>query len=120
MSFDKEEYISVGDILSESLSEEYDLEGGVNHPIEEFEELRLVLSSFLKTELLNSLVAIYKELEEDSQQPKMYAWFVRNSQYGGECKYALGALKAFKERRLDRLEELLTRCLTAVKELRKK
>ena len=101
-----------------SLKEGVELEGGISHPIEEFEELRLILKSILRQEVLNSLLGLYKELSKEPRQMEMFAWFVRNSQFGGECRYAQAALKKFKETRLDRLEDLLHRCLTAIKELR--
>lgn len=99
-------------------NEEINLEGGVSHPIEEFEELRLFFQSFLKKELLDAVLLLYKELSKEPRQAEMYAWFVRNSQYGGECRYAQAALKKFKESRLDVLEEKLTQCLSSIKQLR--
>lgn len=103
------------DLCAEAVTE---LEGGKSHPIEEFEELRLVLASFLKKELLDTLLALYKELSKEPRQAEMYAWFVRNSQYGGECRYAQAALKKFKESRLDQMENLLRGCLDAIEKLR--
>ena len=98
--------------------EDIKLEGGISHPIEEFEELRLSLKSFLRKELLDTLLVLYKELSKEPRQHEMYAWFVRNSQYGGECRYAQAALKKFKESRLDTLEEALRGCLRAIEKLR--
>lgn len=106
------------DELDRCLDEVVELEGGVSHPIEEIEELRLSLKSFLKRELLDVLLGLYKELSKEPRQHEMYAWFVRNSQYGGECRYAQAALKKFKESRLDTLEEALRGCLRAIEKLR--
>jgi hypothetical protein len=94
------------------------VEYGASHPIEEFEELRLCLKSFLKKELLDEILFLYKELSKEPRQSEMYTWFVRNSSLGGDCRYAQSALKAFKEQRLGKLEELLERCLAAAKDMK--
>jgi hypothetical protein len=111
-------FIQSGDELNKCLNDEVELEGGICHPVEEFEEMRLVLGSFLRKDLLDEILALYKELSKEPRQPEMYAWFVRNSQFGGECKYALQALRKFKEERLDRFELLLNNCLQAISKIR--
>ena len=100
------------------MDQDTELEGGISHPIEELEELRLFLASFLKPELLDQLVLLYKELSTTTQEPKMYAWFVRNSSAGKECRYAVAALDRFKKKRLDKMEEILEQSLIAVRNMK--
>jgi len=112
------DYGRAGFELEVALAEEIELEGGVCFPIEYFEEMRLLLASFLQTDVLNSLLFLYKELEDEPKEAQIYSYFLRNSTVGADCKYALGALKRFKEQRLDRLEPLLKECLVQIEKLR--
>ncbi len=118
-NLDQEKILTAADDLHTCLDQEISLEGGISHPLEEIEELRLILNSILRQEVLDSLLTLYKELNKEPRQTEMFAWFVRNSQFGGECKYARAALQRFKEYRLDKLEGHLLKSLEAIKELRK-
>ncbi len=109
--------MSAKNLLS-CLADDVELEGGVISSVENFEELRLTLQSFMKKEVLDSLLSLYRELDKEPRQIEMYSWFVRNSQYGGECRFALAALKKFKEARLDRFEDLLRKCISSIEEAR--
>ena len=104
--------------LEQSLMIPTELEGGISHPIEELEELRLSLAALMNKDLLDSLLFLFKELNREPRESEMYAWFVRNSQVGGECKFAQQALTRFKRNRLDTLEPLLERSLAAVKTMK--
>ena len=108
----------VGDEISSCLGEDVNLEGGVAHPLEELEELRLFLGSMLKPELLGSLVGLYKALSNEPRQVEMYSWFVRNSSAGSNCRYARMALRKFKEERIDLVEGKLEEALEAIRSLR--
>ena len=99
------------------MDEEIRLEGGVSHDIEYIEELRLLLGSFLRPAVLGELLELYKVLEKEPKDTEMYAWFVRNSQVGADCKFARASLQRFKRERLDILEPLLRRCLTVIQEM---
>lgn len=111
--------LEAAETISICLEDEIELEGGVSHPIEDIEELRLTFKSFLKKDILDSILNLYKELSKEPAETEMYSWFVRNSQFGGQCKFAIQALTRFKKNRLDKLEEQLRTCLASVEQLRK-
>lgn len=94
------------------------LEGGTTFPLEDIEELRLLLKGLMKPAVLDALLAVYKLLEEEPKQTEQFSWFVRNSQYGAECKYATSALAHFKKSRLDRLEVALELALERIQEIK--
>lgn len=100
--------------LTELPTAPVEIEGGTNHWLEEIEELRLVLRDILQTPVLDALLALHRLLNEEPCFSKRYAWFVRNSQFGAECRYAQAYLKKFKELRVDRAKILLRRCLEAL------
>lgn len=114
----KEKFTQAQFELDECLAEEVKLEGDAADFMEELEELRLTLNSFLRRELLDSILFLYKELNKEPKSTKMYSWFARNSQYGNQCKFAILALRKFKDKRLDRVEELLSRCLDQIGKFR--
>ena len=113
-----EKFVRAGDELESCLAEQVELEGGVCHPIEEFEEMRLLLNSFLKPAMLDQLLFLSKELNKEPKESEAYSWFARNSSVGRDCRYAVGALKRFKERRLDGMEAALKSCLVQIEKLR--
>jgi hypothetical protein len=80
------------------------------HIMEDLEELRLIMKSFMKPTVLNALVDLLSELNKEPVNTEAYCWFVRNGQFGRECRYALLALKKFKETRLDRVKGLIAKC----------
>lgn len=96
-------------ILEAMLQEKITLEGGAAHPLEELEELRLALKSFLRPEVLQALVELLGAIDRDPKHSEMFAWFSRNSSYGSTCRYALMALKKFREDRLEKVKELVAR-----------
>jgi len=110
--------MNIGMELDDSLDQVVELEGGTVHALETLEELRLTLKSFMTPRVLDAILEMFKFLEAKPDYPTMYAWFMRNSQFGGECRYALSAVKSFKEQRLDRTIHLLERCLKELKELK--
>jgi hypothetical protein len=86
------------------------LDGGAAHTLDELEELRLLLKSILRKELLESLMDLYIVLDKQPRFAQMYSWFVRESEVGADCKYAKSALKQFKEERLELVLEKLDTC----------
>jgi len=104
-------------ILLAGALEDVELEGGVAFPLEELEALRLYLQTFLKPETLQAILDVYKVLEKEPKPQEKYAWFIRNSTFGAECKHAIAALNHFKKNRLDGLEGALERALEAVRKL---
>ena len=98
--------------LLRCLNEE--IETDDDHIMEKFEELRRCLDSFLKPEVLQSLLDLNKSFGEETQQ---FHWFSRNSTYGRDCKYAIAAVKVFKRERLDRIKGLLKECSERIEEL---
>lgn len=107
----QERFLTAGDELTASLEEGVELDDGTYHLLESMEELRLTLNSFLRKDLLDSLLLLFKVLNQEPPYTEMFSWFVRNSQYGGECRYALGALEAFREERLERCISLMKECI---------
>lgn len=108
----------IGEILDSAAKKEISLEGGVTFPLEYLEELRLYLGSFLKPEVLDALLKVYKVLNKEPRQTEQYSWFLRNSQFGKECKYAIAALNHFKRTRLDELEKVLVEALEKIRLLK--
>lgn len=103
--------------LEACLEEPVELEGGSSHPLEDLEELRLTLKSFMKPEVLQALVDLLGAIDEEPKQTEMFSWFARNSQFGKNCRYAEMALKKFREQRLDRVKELITRVEETLKDV---
>lgn len=104
-------------VLEESLANREKLEGGQAHSFEELEELRLFLKSFMKPAVLQAVVDVLGVLDEEPKHTEMFSYFVRNSQYGAECRYALTALKKFKEQKISKLKQKLEVALTALEDL---
>ena len=86
-------------------------------PLEDLEEVRLHLKSFLRKEVLDAVLELYKELMADPQPTEAFSWFVANGVGGHECKYAQAALRRFKRERLDNVVEIMERCLPLLKEM---
>jgi hypothetical protein len=103
--------------LEACLRESVELDGGSNHALEELEELRLTLRSFLKPETLQALVDLLEAIDTEPKQTEIYSWFVRNSQFAGGCKYAQIALRKFKEERLDRVVRLVDTVKESLKDV---
>ena len=99
----KERIRLAGEKIEDSLMEEIELEGGSDHPIEDIEELRLLMKSFMRPDVLQALLEVFKLLDEEPQPTRAYSWFVRESTLGRECIFALKALESFKETRLEKL-----------------
>lgn len=103
------------DTLSRNLDQEISRTDG--HALESLEELRLLLKVWLKPEVLDSLLSLYKELNKEPVTSEAYTWFLKNSEFGGECKYAKAYIEKFRRDRLDRTVELLEVCLKKIKEM---
>ncbi len=104
--------------ITSCLSEEVELEGGATFTLEKLEELRLTLRSFLRPRTLSALDEVRKILDKKPMQTEPFAYFVRNSQFGAECRYARLALEQFKKHRIDRTIELMETCLAELKEMK--
>jgi len=115
---EEDQFLADLEILSLAAEEDPKLEGGCTFPLEELEELRLFLSQFLDPEVLTAINNVYRVLESGLRETEKYSWFVRNGVGGGDCKFALQALKKFKEKKLDLLEENLLRALSQVRKLK--
>jgi hypothetical protein len=99
-----------------SLDKDINLEGDSAHFLDELEELRLVLKSLLRKELLEEIDNLSSILNKEPKQTKMFSWFIRNSNLGIECKFAQSALKQFKDYRLDKVRDSLIKCAKLLKE----
>ena len=86
-------------------------------PLEWVEELRILLNVLMKKDVLSALLRLRGELNKEPLYSKQFTWFLRNSQYGGECRYSQAALKKFKVKRLGVLKKLLRDCLEKLEEL---
>lgn len=106
-------------ILGDVLSEQVSLSGEDKHYMDNLEELRLTLKSFMKPSVLTTINDLFGFLDKKPRTTEQYAWFLRNSQFGGDCKFALAALKLFKRDRIDRVKELLKLCLSELENISK-
>ena len=105
------------EVLEVALQETVELDGGTCCPLEDIEELRLTLKSFMRPEVLQALVDILDAIDTEPKQTEMFAWFARNSTYGKDCRFALMALKKFKEQRLDRVKELVAKAAEVLNDI---
>jgi hypothetical protein len=113
----EKKFVSINNELEKCLLASVNLEGDSLNWLEDLEELRLFLSSFLRPEVLNKLLILKKELDKEPRYTEMYSWFVRNSKYGAECKYAINALRQFKEKRVEIVKKMLGDCLKQMSNL---
>jgi hypothetical protein len=83
---------------------------------EDLEELRLYLNAFLRPQVLGALLEVSKVLNLEPKFTQMIHYFIHNSQFGMECKYAVMAANNFKKNRLERLLVLIKKCAELTKE----
>lgn len=89
----------------EDISLEHGKADGV---MEELEELRLVLNSWIKKDILQELLELRDELNKEPKYTEMYTFFNRQSLDGRDCKYAILAIEKFKKERLDKTKGLIS------------
>jgi len=75
--------------------------------LSEVEELRVFINSFLTVDTLSSLSELKDVLNETPIYSEQWDFFKNNSKDGERCRFAILALKKFKERRLGGLIPLL-------------
>lgn len=103
--------------ISKSLEDQTELEGGSTETLDDFEELRLLLNSIIRKDVLQELSEIKNLLNKEPKYTEMYSWFVRNGIDGKSCKFSKMALQKFKERRLKKIKVRLEKCLAEIDKL---